>query len=207
MSDSVKVIISRVSFFLVVLGCGYGAFHYFKKEKKPEQLSASGAVVEDNLSLQQGNRYRIFIKSLIVPPVDTEGKKWDGNGKGSAPDVFFRIFYKDHMIYESSTMNDVLVAEYAAIKGGVTDAIFSKNASDYLEAANVAFQEKGAHFKIEVIDSDTFDNDLIGKTTVELKDLQLGSNILEKLGITYVIVVIDSDSDINESLKALKMIK
>ena len=58
-----------------------------------------------------------------------------------------------------------------------------------------------------MIDSDTFDNDLIGDTTIELKDLHLGSNTLESSGLTYVVVVIDSDSDINESLKALKMIK
>ena len=150
MPDSVKVIASRVFFLLVVLGCGYGAFHYFKKEPQIlEALTASGEVVEeDDLGLHQGKRYRIFVKSIIVPPTDEDGKKWDGNVKGSAPDVFFRIFYKDHMIYESSTMNDVLVAEYAAIKGGVTDVIFSKNASDYLEAANVAYQEEGAHFRI-----------------------------------------------------------
>lgn len=202
-----KTILSRIFFLLVVLGSAYAAYDYFKKEKLAPKVDANGEVVAEDSGLKLGKRYRIFIRSLIVPPTNEDGDKWDGSGKSGAPDVFFRVFYQDHMIYESSTISDVLVAEYAAVKGGVTDAIFSKNASDYLEAANVAFQEEDSHFKVKVIDSDTFDNDTIGEVTIALNELNIGSNTIEKSGVTYVITVIDSDTDMNESLKALKVIK
>ena len=194
-----KRLLARILFVLVIAACGTGAYFHFKKPP-PEAPDAGDG-------LEIGKRYRVFVRSLILPPTKEDGSKWDKDGKHESPDVFFRVYYRENMVYESSTIDDVLVAEFSPVKLGISNLLQKKNAAEYLEAFNVAYIDAETTFKIEVIDEDPFENDEMGSVVITLKDLQLGSNRVENDGLTYVMTVLDADADINESLKDLGLIK
>jgi hypothetical protein len=194
-----QLLLTRILFVLVIAACGTGAYFFFKKPP-PEAPDAGDG-------LEIGKRYRVFVRSLILPPTKEDGSKWDDDGKHESPDVFFRVYSRENMVYESSTIDDVLVAEFFPVKLGILNLLRIENPAEYLEAFTVENIDAETTFKIEVIDKDPFKNDEMGSVVITLKDLQLGSNRVENDGLTYVMTVLDADADINKALKDLGLTK
>lgn len=199
-----KQTLSIVLFCLFVLSLGVGFYLFFENQKKNGKESVA---LDTQKPVTVGKRYRIFVRSIIVPAMDEDGDHWDNSGGSEAPDIYFKIIYQGNQIYESSTIDDSLVAEYSPVKAGILDVLTQKNASDYLEAANVACENSSADIGILVLDSDTVSDDEIGDIIVKLTDLKEGNNNLRNGDLKVIVTVIDSDRDINGALRELKLIE
>ena len=176
-------------------------------------LGACGEVSEKKTtSMALGNNYYMIVTQIQVPPRPASSslsftEDWDDLGSG-APDIFYEMTYKGITHYTSSVADDTIHASYSPIKAGIGKAIWTKNASQYLEGAVVNFYEEDAYVDYSIYDKDSATrNDFIGKMKIPFKMLQEGLNTFEEDGVTLSMVLINTNSDLNTQLKSLGLIQ
>jgi len=80
-----------------------------------------------NSNFPQNKEFMIYLRKLEVNPMKANGKAWDI--KGSAPDIYYKLIWKNNKIYQSDVKKDSLITEWIPIgidlkesllKGGVS---------------------------------------------------------------------------------------
>jgi hypothetical protein len=134
--------------------------------------------------------YYVFVKLIEVNAKRGDGKSWDTGG--SAPDLYFNLFWNGTKIYTSPQRNDRLIAEWDLFSVNVKDAIL-QGTIDIPSALNAPLvrAEPGGKLTIEVWDDDTTMSDLAGRYDYSMAMLHPGLNKLEPQGGAVNRIVLD----------------
>ena len=154
----------------------------------------------------------IYIRNIEVQPKKANGDSWDS--RDSAPDVFYRVNWKNNMIYESDTQKDSLIAEWIPVGLSLKDSILSGKVTvdQAINIPIVKFDKKskdGDEIIFQVIDSDLVNNDTIEELRIYLSKLSIGDNVYDfrdKQGhglLKVVVRIIDNSLSTDEKIQAL----
>ena len=187
-------------------------FALMKSDKKDKgvEVSLGGPTAIGNLVDDQ--EYMIYIRKVEVQSKKANGEVWDSGN--SAPDVFYRLLWKNNQIYESGKKQNSLIASWIPIGISLKESILSGAVSvDQAIKLPIVKYDKNLpesdELLFKIIDSDVFGNDEIENLTIYLSKLKLGDNIFDFKGktghglIKAVVRVIDNDLSTNEKVEML----
>lgn len=164
-------------------------------------------------TLVDGKEYLIYLRSVEVQPAKANGDAWDVGS--SAPDVFYRVMWKQNQIYESETMDDSLIAEWVPLGLSLKDSILRGQVSvdQAIKIPKVKVDstlQESDEVIFKIIDTDLFSgNDVIYELSVHLSKLNEGDNIFDFRDqpnhslIKAVVRVIDNGLSVDEKIQAL----
>ena len=111
--------------------------------------------------------------------VEVEPSDWDTNG--SPPDLFYRIRWKGHEVFESATKGDTLLAKWSNAALSIDDVVRSVSIDDSIKAARITAR-KGDTVEFLVYDADVGRDDLVGSWTVDALALVVGDRSFDRPG-------------------------
>ena len=206
---------SKTTLFILILcvvASAIGLAFFLKKDntaKKPEQPK-NGAVGKGNLV--DGKEYMIYILKMEVAPTKSDGKAWDA--RGSAPDIYYQLYWKGNRIYESDAKKDSLIANWIPIGLDLKDTILQGGVS-VDQAVKLPIikrdskDESSDELIFKVIDDDVAGDDEIETLRIYISKLNAGDNVFdykdkEGHGVrSAVIRVIDNSLTTNEKIELL----
>jgi len=151
----------------VVAAAGAGVY-YVTRERAP----APGAPPPPHVA--QERHYYVFLTLLEVEP-----GKWDVDG--SPPDLFYRIRWQGHDVFQSTKKKNTLVAKWSTASLGLSDVVKSVSIDDSIKAARITARA-GDTIEFQVFDDDLAFDDPIGSWTVAVDDLALGDQTWRRPG-------------------------
>ncbi len=131
--------------------------------------------------VEQGKQYYVFAELIEAYSRDQSDEGWDTGG--SAPDLYYQVWWNDNRIYESPERKDVLVGRWTGLKVPFTfveNVLLNESASleGFVDAASFTADERCV-LEFRVWDDDATSDDSVGVQTVECETLKLGTNTFE----------------------------
>ena len=124
------------------------------------------------LSFVEAERqYYVLLSVLEVEPKNGDDG-WDIDG--SPPDLYYEVFWKGHRVFKSSTKSDTLVAKWSNVSIGLGDLVKAVSLDESIKAARITAREADA-IEFRVYDADIASDDLVGRWTIPVKDLLVGT--------------------------------
>ncbi len=152
---------------LVVAAAGAGVF-YLGRERAP----APGAPPLPRVA-EERHYY------VLLTLVEVEPGKWDAGG--SPPDLFYRIRWQGHDVFESATKKDTLLAKWSNAAVAPGDLVNGVSLDDSIKAARITARA-GDAIEFLVFDSDVGFDDPVGSWTVAVGDLEVGDQAWSRPG-------------------------
>ena len=145
--------------------------------KKGAEIQTRGTE-EVSSSLKKNKEYMVYIRKVEVNPKAATGEAWDVGG--SAPDLFYKVWWKSNLLYESDVKKDSLIAEWIPVGLDLKDSLLKGSVSvDQLVKLPIVrwSDAKGAEKVVfDILDQDLAQNDKIETLTFYFKDLEEGPN-------------------------------
>jgi hypothetical protein len=116
---------------------------------------------------------------VLLTLVEAEPGKWDADG--SPPDLFYRIRWQGHEVFESATKEDTLVAKWSNAALGLGDVVGAVSLDDSIKAARITARG-GDALEFLVYDGDLGFDDPVGSWTVAVDDLDVGDQAWSRPG-------------------------
>lgn len=204
--------ITLVILIVCVIASAIGLALFLKKNGSDEEVKKpkDGSVGAGNLV--DGKEYMIYIRKIEVSPMKSNGKAWDA--RGSAPDIYYQLFWRGNRIYESDTRDDSLIANWVPIGLDIKDAIL-KGGVSVDQAVKLPIIKRDSRDEsmdeliFKVIDDDLAGDDEIETMRAYISKLNVGDNVFDyndKKGhgvVKAVIRVIDNSLSTNEKIELL----
>ncbi len=114
---------------LVVGAAGAGAIYFGHRSSAPEPPLVPVVAEEAH--------YYVLLDLVEVEPGD-----WDTNG--SPPDLFYRIRWQGHEVFESAAKDDTLVAKWSNVSLAIGDVVRSVSIDDSIKAARITARKGDA---------------------------------------------------------------
>ena len=127
-------------------------------------------------TVRDGADYYAHVKLIELrnPPPDADA--WDTNG--GAPDINYKLFWNDTLLFESSTRDDTLIAEWDLLRLDLRDALLSQQV-EIATAMNAPLVniKGGGVLTVEIWDDDDASpSDLAGRFDLPAELLHEGVN-------------------------------
>ena len=144
---------------------------------KPSRLPSSGSPQN---KVQLGRDYYVSASTIELTELDSAGSAWD-TLTGSAPDMYYEIYWKGTRVFSSTTKDDSFLAKWSnaeidlkklALNGGTTSL------DNLIQAARLNIKENES-IEVRVYDSDLVESHLAGIKTFPSKDLVIGDTSYE----------------------------
>lgn len=206
MSDTKRpfpIVTTVVGVALVSLGLAYAFTAY-----EPADWAATDAAEPERI--QTGSVYYVFVDTVELAPVGLDGEAWDIDD--SAPDVGYQIAWQGQTVFESSEVNDTLIARWSGLKIGMDEAmsLLKKGKADpgqIVDAALMRAQMDG-RFVISFHDSDLTGDDPCGELMLPWEELRIGANTVSGAVpgrglVSATIRIIPGSGDLFSVLKSL----
>jgi hypothetical protein len=116
---------------------------------------------------------------VLLTLVEVEPGKWDTDG--SPPDLFYRVRWQGHDVFESATKKDTLLAKWSNAAVAVGDIVNSVSIDDSIKAARITARA-GDKVEFAVFDADIGFDDAIGSWTVAVDALDVGDQAWSRPG-------------------------
>ena len=128
-------------------------------------------------TVRDGADYYAHVKLIELrnPPPDADA--WDTNG--GAPDINYKLFWNDTLLFESSTRDDTLIAEWDLLRLDLRDALLSQQV-EIATAMNAPLVniKGGGVLTVEIWDDDLMSSDRAGRFDLPVATLLEGLNVL-----------------------------
>jgi hypothetical protein len=151
---------------LVVGAAGAGVIYLAGRPSAPQPPPVSRVTEEAH--------YYVLLDLVEVEPGD-----WDTNG--SPPDLFYRIRWQGHEVFESATKEDTLLAKWSNAALSLDNVVRSVSIDDSIKAARITAR-KGEVVEFLVYDGDVGRDDLVGSWTVPVGELRVGDQAWSRPG-------------------------
>ena len=126
---------------------------------------------EGPAGVEAEKHYYVLLAVVEVEPEKRPGKPWDSGG--SAPDLYYEIWWQGTEVFESATKSDTLVARWTNVAVDLKDVAKGVSLDDSIKAARIAARP-GERIEFRVYDEDLAGHDLIGRFDVAVDDLTVG---------------------------------
>jgi hypothetical protein len=130
-------------------------------------------------NFSQGKEFMVYLRKVEVKPMKANGKAWDL--RGSAPDIYYTLTWKNNKIYESDVKKDSLITEWIPIGIDLKESLLKGAVSidQALQLPIVKWTGDDLSDKLifEVYDNDLDADDLIQNMTLYLSGLKPGKNV------------------------------
>jgi hypothetical protein len=133
-------------------------------------------------TIQAGHAYMVYVSHMEVYPRMPDGADWD-SVDGSAPDLFYEVWWQGNRIYSSDTRLDGLMAQWIPVGVNLKESILNGtiSADQALRVPLMAFTAGATETEqiiIKVYDADPFpvSDDDVAVVQVALPSLHLGNN-------------------------------
>ena len=128
--------------------------------------------------LKPGRDYYVWVKLAEVRPTKADGGRWETR-KDAAPDLFFKLYWNNTLVYTSPARDDRLIAEWDLLRLDLKDAILSGQV-DIASAVNAPIvhlnEDGGGKLRLEFFDEDTLTfNDEAGTLDLPVESLHEGA--------------------------------
>ncbi len=157
---------------LLILACTAAAFYYL--ELRSEQASAGAGE-----KVIPGRDYYVFVSLVELSEKNGKGAPWD-EYPPSAPDIKVEIYWKNQIVYSSTTKDDTFLAKWSNASVDIIDlAIGGRDASvdSAIQAARINIA-KGDSIEIRVFDVDLLGaSDLAGSKMITSTELVPGDQV------------------------------
>ncbi len=168
------IVTTLVGVVLVSVGLAYAFM-----TNEPADWTKTAEVQPEQI--QTGSVYYVFVDTVEVAPVGLDGEAWDLDD--SAPDVGYEIAWQGQTVFESSEVNNALIARWSGMKLGMDEALslLKKGKADpgqIVDAALMRAQVDG-RFVISFHDADLTGNDPCGELMLPWEELKIGSNTIQ----------------------------
>lgn len=116
---------------------------------------------------------------VLLTLVEVEPGKWDADG--SPPDLFYRVRWQGHEVFESATKKDTLLAKWSNAALAPGDLVSGVSLDDSIKAARITARA-GDSIEFLVFDADVGFDDPVGSWTVAVGDLEVGDRAWSRPG-------------------------
>lgn len=139
--------------------------------------------------------YRISVASARVFPKKADGTSWDGDDSG--PDVYYQIYWRDNMVFESSVETDTLLAQWENAEINLKEVARSEVLRPRENGARVRIGEDDI-VEIRLFDDDLIADDQIGSLPLAGSEIRTGRKMFRPVsgsadGLTVVIAPADAE--------------
>ena len=141
-------------------------------------MASKGSAAKEASKVKVGSDYYVTLTLVELEEKKPDGSDWDSYND-SAPDIFFKIFWRDHEVHKSATKDDTLIGKWSNAEVDVREmALKGENASvdDLIQAARINIQ-KGELITFKIFDADLLGaKDEAGEFSIKATELALGDN-------------------------------
>jgi hypothetical protein len=154
----------------LVVVAGVGVAYWFPRRDAPAEAAPPARVVAER-------DYYVLLHAIEVAPEAAPGRSWDVDG--SAPDLYYEVWWQGHKVFVSATKKDTLTAVWSNAAVGVGAVVGGVSVDDSIKAARVTARA-GQAIEFRVYDDDLAGDDLAGRFEVPLDGLLVGDQEWEK---------------------------
>lgn len=169
--------------------------------RQPAAITAEQVVATQPARVVTGRDYYAFVRLVELASKKSNGGNWD-SGNDSAPDPYFRLYWRGTRIFESAARSDSLIATWDLARLDLKELVANQGKLDIASAINAPIVqiEPNESLRIEIWDDDPMGDDLALRLDVPLDSLYPGDNILTPDGAVkrVVIQMIDRQTPLEE---------
>ncbi len=163
----------------ILVVAGVGALFFLGNDEDPPAAGASKGVEAEH-------HYYVLLTLIEVTPKTNEGKKWDPDGSG--PDLYYRIHWQGHPVFESATKSDTLLAKWSNASVGIGALTEQVSLDDSIKAARITARA-GDELEIVILDRDVFKDDVVARWKVPVMTLLVADQRWDALSGNVVSVI------------------
>lgn len=169
--------------------------------RQPATLSAERVTATQPATVTVGRDYYAFVQLIELAPLKANGRNWD-SGNDSAPDPYYRLYWRGSLVFESATRNDALIATWDLARLDLKDVLSNLGKIDIASVINapIVRVEPGETLQLEIWDDDPLGDDLALRIDIPLDSLEPGENALTPDGPVKRIILqmIDRQTPLEE---------